>query len=281
MDENRPAELNHGSSRVASIEADRRLRDPVRSRRSHGDKGSGSEPLTSCSKDSTGAAAPFERAKVRMPRPGIEPASRYPERILSLSRLPISPSGRRAKGTHEHCVRALAATKVVVGKEKRGTDVPSPLSKSLQSGKRDSNPRPQPWQGCALPTELFPRSAKYTEADCRDAKRLTRKSLALFRGQRGREHGVLRIDDEDREQLRRIGLAGVAAGRVMVAGILRPVFADFVGLRGLTVHATLDLALEHVRDDERGLRVGVRGARPGRARSSRRRSSAISPGCSG
>ena len=23
------------------------------------------------------------------------------------------------------------------------------------SGKRDSNPRPQPWQGCALPTELF------------------------------------------------------------------------------------------------------------------------------
>src|ERR1041384_6349675 len=25
------------------------------------------------------------------------------------------------------------------------------------SGKRVSNPRPQPWQGCALPTELFPR----------------------------------------------------------------------------------------------------------------------------
>ena len=24
------------------------------------------------------------------------------------------------------------------------------------SGKRDSNPRPQPWQGCALPAELFP-----------------------------------------------------------------------------------------------------------------------------
>ena len=28
----------------------------------------------------------------------------------------------------------------------------------LESGKRDSNPRPQPWQGCALPTELFPQS---------------------------------------------------------------------------------------------------------------------------
>src|SRR5687768_8941248 len=27
-----------------------------------------------------------------------------------------------------------------------------------QSGKRDSNPRPQPWQGCALPTELFPQN---------------------------------------------------------------------------------------------------------------------------
>ena len=24
-----------------------------------------------------------------------------------------------------------------------------------KSEKRDSNPRPQPWQGCALPTELF------------------------------------------------------------------------------------------------------------------------------
>src|ERR1041385_9380022 len=28
-----------------------------------------------------------------------------------------------------------------------------------QSGKRESNPAPQPWQGCALPTELFPQTA--------------------------------------------------------------------------------------------------------------------------
>ncbi len=28
------------------------------------------------------------------------------------------------------------------------------------SGKRDSNSRPQPWQGCALPTELFPHCNK-------------------------------------------------------------------------------------------------------------------------
>src|SRR5450830_1642621 len=32
-----------------------------------------------------------------------------------------------------------------------------PLFVAIWSGKRDSNSRPQPWQGCALPTELFPR----------------------------------------------------------------------------------------------------------------------------
>ncbi len=29
------------------------------------------------------------------------------------------------------------------------------------SGKRGSNSRPQPWQGCALPTELFPHIAHW------------------------------------------------------------------------------------------------------------------------
>src|ERR1700685_1526335 len=28
------------------------------------------------------------------------------------------------------------------------------------SGRRGSNSRPQPWQGCALPTELFPRLSR-------------------------------------------------------------------------------------------------------------------------
>ena len=32
---------------------------------------------------------------------------------------------------------------------------------SILSGKRDSNSRPQPWQGCALPTELFPQKYYY------------------------------------------------------------------------------------------------------------------------
>src|SRR5690606_33651543 len=30
------------------------------------------------------------------------------------------------------------------------------------SGKRDSNSRPQPWQGCALPTELFPLGRRHS-----------------------------------------------------------------------------------------------------------------------
>src|SRR6266566_5982457 len=34
----------------------------------------------------------------------------------------------------------------------------APPRVAMESGKRDSNPRPQPWQGCALPTELFPRT---------------------------------------------------------------------------------------------------------------------------
>src|SRR4051812_17005445 len=50
-------------------------------------------------------------------------------------------------------------------KRKKGTGInsrsPLPLS---QSGKRDSNPRPQPWQGCALPTELFPRQVEVMES---------------------------------------------------------------------------------------------------------------------
>ncbi len=31
----------------------------------------------------------------------------------------------------------------------------------IWSGKRGSNSRPQPWQGCALPTELFPHCVQH------------------------------------------------------------------------------------------------------------------------
>ena len=40
---------------------------------------------------------------------------------------------------------------------------PNVLSCFNTSGKRDSNPRPQPWQGCALPTELFPQLSSLSE----------------------------------------------------------------------------------------------------------------------
>ena len=36
---------------------------------------------------------------------------------------------------------------------------------SERSGKRDSDPRPQPWQGCALPTELFPQTKSVDSAN--------------------------------------------------------------------------------------------------------------------
>ena len=39
---------------------------------------------------------------------------------------------------------------------------PNRFSLCCWSGKRDSDPRPQPWQGCALPTELFPHDVSET-----------------------------------------------------------------------------------------------------------------------
>ena len=44
------------------------------------------------------------------------------------------------------------------------------------SGKRDSNSRPQPWQGCALPTELFPQfiplsSSVFSQTRCKSTTR--------------------------------------------------------------------------------------------------------------
>ena len=38
------------------------------------------------------------------------------------------------------------------------------LSPGIWSGKRVSNSRPQPWQGCALPTELFPQRTRIIAA---------------------------------------------------------------------------------------------------------------------
>jgi hypothetical protein len=55
--------------------------------------------------------------------------------------------------------KSLASTDFATRAE---DDAPELLSDTdrdeKRSGKRDSNPRPQPWQGCALPTELFPQA---------------------------------------------------------------------------------------------------------------------------
>ena len=61
------------------------------------------------------------------------------------------------------------------------------------SGKRDSNSRPQPWQGCALPTELFPHSLLLPsrlclslDCECKvTAKNHSCKSLVNFFSSKG------------------------------------------------------------------------------------------------
>ena len=63
----------------------------------------------------------------------LNPHGRNVHRILSPACLPIPPPGRTTKQRK----RLLSAPCICL------------------SEKRDSNPRPQPWQGCALPTELF------------------------------------------------------------------------------------------------------------------------------
>ena len=72
------------------------------------------------------------------------------EQSSSPARPPVSPSGQAATACLS--VRAIGTTEAHQRKK-------APLARGLSrnwSGKRGSNPRPQPWQGCALPTELFP-----------------------------------------------------------------------------------------------------------------------------
>jgi hypothetical protein len=61
--------------------------------------------------------------------------------LATWRRRPLAPEG------------AVSTTKAGPGIAPSG---PSPRREELWSGRRDSNPRPQPWQGCALPTEPRP-----------------------------------------------------------------------------------------------------------------------------
>ncbi|MEY2875426.1 MAG: hypothetical protein RLZZ373_2797 [Pseudomonadota bacterium] len=56
------------------------------------------------------------------------------------------------------CITALLPRQKASSPTKKEAEPRSLFRKPEQnwSGKRDSNSRPQPWQGCALPTELFP-----------------------------------------------------------------------------------------------------------------------------
>ena len=65
--------------------------------------------------------------------------------ILSLLCLPISPAGPACRSDY-----------IGAPIRKRESDLRFPFYR-FWSGRRVSNSRPQPWQGCALPTELLPR----------------------------------------------------------------------------------------------------------------------------
>ena len=69
------------------------------------------------------------------------------------------------------------------------------LNVTNQSGKRDSNPRPQPWQGCALPTELFPHNCTLLSEDDSERSKLiiTRQSWHPSEAEHRRGAWVLRL----------------------------------------------------------------------------------------
>ena len=156
-----------------------------------------------------------------VPGGGLEPPHPCGLQILSLLRLPISPSGRKAGLAYDgerfrnavprikqkrppslgtvcvwrprresnpskricNPVHNQSATRPVTGRkhiacadqmpvphlvQKNKTPrtgfcltVPILLERRIWSGKRDSNSRPRPWQGRALPTELFPQRKRH------------------------------------------------------------------------------------------------------------------------
>src|SRR6266850_5156188 len=68
---------------------------------------------------------------------------------------------RNRTGVHGfagRCMTTLPSRLAYLDEEGKARITPVEPSLASWSGKRVSNSRPQPWQGCALPTELFPRS---------------------------------------------------------------------------------------------------------------------------
>ena len=78
------------------------------------------------------------------------------------------------------------------------------------------------------------------------------------------QRGVIGVEDEDSEQLCRLGLARVAADRMDRARRFGPALARPMDARLAGIHLRLDRARDHIGVDESGLRVGMDGeAAPG------------------
>src|SRR6478672_12573453 len=76
---------------------------------------------------------------------------------------------------------------------------------------------------------------------------------------------VIGVEDEDSEQLCRLGLARVAADRMDSAGRFGPALACPIDARLAVIHLRLDSARNHIGVNESRLRVGVgHGGRAGR-----------------
>ena len=95
-----------------------------------------------------------------VPGAGLEPAQRERRGILNPLCLPIPPSGlgieiggafRSRTGLDGFAIRYITALLT-----RLNALTPATADVLNWSGKRDSNSRPRPWQGRALPTELFP-----------------------------------------------------------------------------------------------------------------------------
>ena len=90
-------------------------------------------------------------------------------------------AGRSRTGLNGFAIRritALLPRQTLPSWQKRGSKS-FPFFAAIWSGKSGSNRRPQPWQGCALPTELFPH---FTEACHYMAFRVDGQIVAYFSG---------------------------------------------------------------------------------------------------
>jgi hypothetical protein len=103
--------------------------------------------------------------------------------------------------------------------------------------------------------KLTPR-AKYDYEACaaRAATASPAQSVTVRRG----ELFIVFVDQEDDEQTRGLGIAGVLAQHMVRAGLFEPAFARPVDTGGLVVHRAADLAREHIGVDEGRASVPVR-----------------------